>query len=162
MHGKKLNHFSLTNFTAQEVETLTFWMNELRSGVDHCMDARYMEDEDDSVILMVVAVPGKAIQVKTVEECSRVLPCFGESDAITVAGTTGLLLSYDERQVIKLGEERYLTGPAILYSVDEKGEDLSLTVRDIYDARLLVEERTVTLCAEGKEFPALRLDESRP
>ncbi len=158
MNDKRQNHFSVTTLTAQEVEKLTFWLRELHSGIGHCMDALHMEDAGDDVVLMVAAVPGQPIQAKTVEECFHVLPCFGESDAIAIAGTTGLLLSYDEQQIIQLGEERYLTGPAILYCVDEEGEDLSLTVRDIYAARLWVEEQAVTLCADGKEFPALRLD----
>ena len=158
MNSKKQNGFSLNGLTKQELEMLTFGLKELRSGVNCCMDALHMEDEDDSPILMVAAVPGQPIQIKTVEECFDVLPCFGESDTITIAADTGLLLSYDERHVIELGDERYLVGPAILYSVDEEGEDMSLTAGDIYAARLLVEERAVTLCADDKELPALRLN----
>ena len=157
MNDKNHDYFSLDGLTRQEWELLTFGLKELRSGLNHCMDALHLEGEENAPTLMVAAVPGQSIQVKTVEECFYVLPCFGESDMITTAGDTGLLLSYDERHVINLGDVRYLIGPAILYGVDEEGEDLSLTARDIYAARLLVEERTVTLCADGKELPALRL-----
>ena len=42
--------------------------------------------------------------------------------------------------------------------VDGDGEDVSVTAEDIYDIQRMVARRTVILCADGQEFPALLLN----
>ena len=44
------------------------------------------------------------------------------------------------------------------YDVDGDGEDISVTAEDIYDVQRMVAHRTVILCADGQDFPALLLN----
>lgn len=122
------------------------------------MDAISVESDEEEPVLMVSARPGKTIQVMTEEECCKVLPVFGDCDFIGQAPGLDLLMSYDPRHVVELDGVRYLLGPVIFYDVDEDGESISLTAREIYAVRLLVEERSVTLGADGKDVSALRLN----
>ena len=107
---------------------------------------------------MVAALPGKGIQVKDVTECFDVLKCFGTDDSVIQAPDCDLLMSYDERQVLVLDGRKYLVGPAIFYDVDSDGEDVSVTAEDIYNVQRVVAHRTVILCADGQDFPALLLN----
>ena len=113
---------------------------------------------DSDYILMVAALPGKGIQVRDVTECFDVLKCFGTDDSVIQVPDCDLLMSYDERQVLVLDGRKYLVGPAIFYDVDGDGEDVSVTAEDIYDIQRMVARRTVILCADGQEFPALLLN----
>lgn len=88
------------------------------------MEAVDFGKEDERLPTVLVAVvPGKPIQVIDVDEFQEYLPCFGDNDSITAApDDIGLLMSYDKRHLLALGDERYLIGPAILYDVDAYGE----------------------------------------
>lgn len=87
-----------------------------------------------------------------------VLKCFGTDDSVIQVPDCDLLMSYDERQVLVLDGRKYLVGPAIFCDVDGDGEDVSVTAEDIYDIQRMVARRTVILCADGQEFPALLLN----
>ena len=145
------------------METLRRCLEELAVCVRHCAGALCAGDvsedaSEDEAVLMAVAVPGKGIQVMDVEECFGALRWFGVDDMEEDSPVPGLRMAYDNRQMLDLGGSRYLAGPAVLYRRDEKGEEVSVTAVDSYKARRMAEERTVELCADGKEFPALRLD----
>ena len=129
-------------------------------GIRHCLKATdlHSSSTDSDYILMVAALPGKGIQVRDVTECFDVLKCFGTDDSVIQVPDCDLLMSYDERQVLVLDGRKYLVGPAIFYDVDGDGEDVSVTAEDIYDIQRMVARRTVILCADGQEFPALLLN----
>lgn len=140
-----------------DTEELLEGLHELLTGMHHCMDAISAEADEEEPVLMVAAQPGKPIQIVTEEECFKLLPVFGDCDFIGRAPGLDLLMSYDPRHMVELDSTRYLLGPVIFYDADEDGEAISLTAHEIYAVRLLVEKHTVTLCADGKDVPALRL-----
>lgn len=143
----------------RNVETLRHSLEDIAACVQRCVGALCAEDTaEDKAILMAVAVPGKGVQVMDVEECFGALRWFGVDDMEEPAPVPGLFMAYDNRQMLELGGSRYLAGPAVFYRRDEEGEDVSVTAMDIYKVRQMAEERSVELCADGKEFPTLRLD----
>ena len=135
-----------------DVDLLVAGIGEMLDGIRHCLKATdlHSSSTDSDYILMVAALPGKDIQVKDVTECFDVLKCFGTDDSVIQAPDCDLLMSYDER--------KYLVGPAIFYDVDGDGEDVSVTAEDIYNVQRVVAHRTVILCADGQDFPALLLN----
>ncbi|MCD7772057.1 MAG: hypothetical protein LUH23_08245 [Oscillospiraceae bacterium] len=143
-----------------DMDMLMNSLEKVIADAKHCIEAIEIGREDDYLpTIMVAVVPGKPIQVIDVDECCDILPCFGESDRIMeTPDELGLIMSCDERHLLTLGDERYLIGPAILYDVDADGEEASVSALEIYLTRQTVESRTVTLCADGKDFPAIRLD----
>ncbi|MBS6877893.1 MAG: hypothetical protein KH214_12545 [Ruminococcus sp.] len=143
-----------------DVDLLVAGIGEMLDGIRHCLKAAdlHSSSTDSDYILMVAALPGKGIQVKDVTECFDVLKCFGTDDSVIQAPDCDLLMSYDERQVLVLDGRKYLVGPAIFYDVDGDGEDVSVTAEDIYDVQRMVAHRTVILCADGQDFPALLLN----
>ena len=126
-----------TNAADVDVDLLVAGIGEMLDGIRHCL---------------------KGIQVKDVTECFDVLKCFGTDDSVIQAPDCDLLMRYDERQVLVLDGRKYLVGPAIFYDVDGDGEDVSVTAEDIYDVQRMVAHRTVILCADGQDFPALLLN----
>lgn len=143
-----------------DVDLLVAGIGEMLDGIRHCLKATdlHSSSTDSDYILMVAALPGKGIQVRDVTECFDVLKCFGTDDSVIQVPDCDLLMSYDERQVLVLDGRKYLVGPAIFYDVDGDGEDVSVTAEDIYDIQRMVARRTVILCADGQEFPALLLN----
>ncbi|MCD8216614.1 MAG: hypothetical protein LUD01_00965 [Clostridiales bacterium] len=120
-----------------------------------CEDA----DEDDEPVIMVAAIPGQPIKVVDVEEAYSILHCFGEDDVINGApAETCVVMSYDEKDVRKVGGKRYVAGPILFYDVDDDGEEISLTAQEIYAIRLAVESRTVILTEKGRKFAAVSID----
>ncbi len=123
----------------------------------------YLEEttllDDDEPILMVAAIPGQPIQIVTEKEAEQILPCFNEDDEIIDAFDTGLVMSYDRRHLLKLGDEEYLIGPAILYALDDEGDPVPLDAIDIRNAKGCIDGRTVSLCADGADLLAIQLSD---
>lgn len=157
---KKNEMYDESSAADMDVNLLITGIGEMLDGIRHCLKAAdlHSDSTDSDYILMVAALPGKGIQVKDVTECFDVLKCFGTDDAVIQAPDCDLLMSYNERQVLVLDDRKYLVGPAIFYDVDGDGEDVSVTAEDIYDVQRMVARRTVILCADGKDFPALLLN----
>lgn len=160
LNKKEMN--SKTSATDVDVDLLISGIGEMLDGIHHCLKAAdlHSNSTDNDYVLMVTAFPGKGIQVRDVNECFEVLKCFGTEDSVIQAPDCDLLMSYDERQVLMLDGRKYLVGPAIFYDVDGDGEDISVTAEDIYDVQCMVARRTVILCADGQEFPALLLTDA--
>ena len=154
----EMNHRN--NASDVDMNLLMAGIGEMLDGIRHCLKATDADDDgqDNGYIFMAAAYPGKGIQVRDVTECYGVLKCFGTEDAVVQAPDCDLLMSYDERQVLVLDGWKYLIGPAIFYNVDGDGEDVSLTTEEIYEVQRMVDHRTVTLCADGRELPALLLN----
>ena len=70
----------------------------------------------------------------------------------------GLLAAYDPRTVLKLGEEKYILGPVIVYACDEDGDSTSLDAEEVMAAIVFFHDHTVTLCADGEDVPAFYLE----
>ncbi|WP_294500436.1 hypothetical protein [uncultured Gemmiger sp.] len=154
----EMNHRN--NASDVDMNLLMAGIGEMLDGIRHCLKATDAEDDeqDDGYLFMAAAYPGKGIQVRDVTECYGVLKCFGTEDSVMQAPDCDMLMSYDERQVLVLDGWKYLIGPAIFYNVDGDGEDVSLTTEEIYEVQRMVDHRTVTLWADGREFPAILLN----
>ncbi len=158
LNKKEMN--SSSSATDVDVDLLAAGIGEMLDGIRHCLKATDLHGNstDSDCLLMIAAFPGKGIQVRDVTECFEVLKCFGTEDSVIQLPDCNLLMSYDERQVLVVDGRKYLVGPAIFYDVDGDGEDVSVTAEDIYEVQRIVAQRTVILCADGQEFPALLLN----
>ena len=119
------------------------------------------EDEDiDSIV--VVICPGEAPRVMTESECYEAVEQHGEFGAVLTINAPdicayGLKAAYDPRTVLKLGKERYLVGPVIVYGSDFDGDSISLDAEEVMAAIAYFADHTVTLCADGHDIPAFIL-----
>ena len=119
------------------------------------------EDEDiDSIV--VVICPGEAPRVMTESECYEAVERHGEFGAVLTVNDPdicayGLKAAYDSRTVLKLGKERYLVGPVIVYGSDFDGDSISLDAEEVMAAIVYFADHTVTLCADGHDIPAFIL-----
>ena len=119
------------------------------------------KDEDiDSIV--VVMCPGDAPKVMTESECYEAFERFGEFCSVLTINDPdicayGLKAAYDPRAVLPLGKERYLIGPVIIYGSDCDGDSVSLDAEEVMAAIVYFADQTVTLCADGADFPAFRL-----
>ena len=119
------------------------------------------EDEDiDSIV--VVICPGEAPRVMTESECYEAVEQYGEFGAVLTVNAPdicayGLKAAYDPRTVLKLGKERYLVGPVIVYGSDFDGDSISLDAEEVMAAIVYFADHTVTLCADGHDIPAFIL-----
>ena len=119
------------------------------------------EDEDiDSIV--VVICPGEAPRVMTESECYEAVEQHGEFGAVLTVNAPdicayGLKAAYDPRTVLKLGKERYLVGPVIVYGSDFDGDSISLDAEEVMAAIVYFADHTVTLCADGHDIPAFIL-----
>lgn len=115
-------------------------------------------DENGMEPFMVAFTPGEQMKVIPKDKAEEYLPCFGEDDVIELAPDTDFVISYDRQLLFKVGDQKYLDGPALIYAVDEEGEVLSLSVADIYEIQEMLERRTLLVTEDGDEMPVLSLN----
>ena len=127
----------------------------IMAGVHDCIEALGQEDDEP---IIPAAIPGEGIRIVDMDEAYRILPCFGLYAAEEETEIPGVSIAYDPERLLSIGDEDYAVGPVILFCYDEDGEYTSVTIQDAYDAQQMIEEMTVTLCGDGRDFPAFRLD----
>lgn len=130
-------------------------IKKIMAGVHDCIEA-FGDDDDEPIIL--AAVPGEGIRIVDLDGAYRILPCFGLYASEEETEIPEVSIAYDPDHLLTIGDEDYVVGPVILFCYDEDGEYASVTIQDAYDAQEMIEEMTVTLCGDGKDFPAFRLD----
>lgn len=118
------------------------------------------EDEVDSIVM--VMRPGKTPEVMQESECWEEIESRGSYDCVEVVSDAaldvgGLAIVFDESRVLRLGRERYLLGPVIVYKCDDEGDGVSLSAQDVIAAVVYFADHSVTLCADGKDFPAFHI-----
>ena len=118
-------------------------------------------DEDIDPIVLVMC-PSKPPLIMTESECFREIEQHGEYYMPITIDTPkdwprGMKGAYDDSTVLHLGSVRYLLGPAIVYGCDPDGDSISLTAGQLLASIVWFTNRTVTLCADGKDLPAFRL-----
>lgn len=118
------------------------------------------EDEVDSIVM--VMRPGKTPEVMQESECWEEIESRGSYDCVEVVSDAaldvgGLAIVFDESRVLHLGRERYLLGPVIVYKCDDEGDGVSLSAQDVIAAVVYFADHSVTLCADGKDFPAFHI-----
>ena len=118
------------------------------------------EAEVDSIVM--VMRPDKTPEVMQETQCWDEIESKGSYDCLEVVSddelaVDGLAIVYDGRRVLHLGRERYLLGPVIVYKCDEDGDGVSLSAEDVIAAVVYFSDHTVTLYADGKDFPAFHI-----
>ncbi|MCD8130382.1 MAG: hypothetical protein LUE16_03745 [Lachnospiraceae bacterium] len=114
-------------------------------------------DMDPADMIVEMLVPGKGAKVMKFAEADALMPGFMDICVPVDFGNNGLTIYYPENKVIRLGKEVFLFGGAVICSENEDGDLRSLSGEDIYDINQYVEENTVTLCADGRNFQAIRV-----
>ncbi|MBR6172986.1 MAG: hypothetical protein IKQ49_07415 [Eubacterium sp.] len=115
-------------------------------------------DEDGQVPYMIAVTPGEQMKVISRDDAEEYLPCFGEDDVIELAPETDFVISYDRQLLFKVGDQKYLDGPALIYKVDDEGEIITLDVAEIYEIQGMLERRTLMVTEDGDEMPVLSLN----
>ena len=131
------------------IEFLKLW-NEIIGAVKY--------DEDGQEPYMIAVTPGEQMKVIAMDDAEEYLPCFGEDDVIELAPDTDLVISYDRQFLFKVGDQKYLDGPALIYKVDDEGEVITLDVADIYEIQSMLEKRTLLVTEDDDEMPVLSLN----
>ena len=107
---------------------------------------------------LAVAGPDLPLSVIHLENATDFLPCFDEADLFYGMKEIPVIMSYCPEQVMRIGEEYYLTGPMIFFRLNEEGGIVSLTVEDLYQLAKFLEEHTVILMTGPDSFAGIRLD----
>ena len=107
---------------------------------------------------LAAAAPDLPLSVIRLADAPDILPCFDETDMLYRIKDMPVMMSYCPEQVMRIGEEYYLTGPMIFFRIDEKGYTVSLTVDDLYQVAEFLEDRTVILMTGPESFVGIRLD----
>ena len=107
---------------------------------------------------LAAAGPDLPLSVSRLEDAPAFLPCFDETDLFYGMQDIPVIMSYCPEQVLRIGEERYLTGPIVFFRMDDEGSIVSLTVDDLYKLAEFLEEHTVILMTGPESFVGIRLD----
>ena len=107
---------------------------------------------------LAAAAPDLPLSVIHLENATDFLPCFDEADLFYGMKDIPVIMSYCPEQVMRIGEEYYLTGPMIFFRLNEEGGIVSLTVEDLYQLAEFLEEHTVILMTGPDSFVGIRLD----
>ena len=127
---------------------------------DAAEEATVTEAEADSIVM--VMRPDKTPEVMQETQCWEEIESKGGYDCLEVVSddaldVEGLTIVFNGRHVLNLGRERYLLGPVIVYKCDEDGDGVSLSAEDVIAAVVYFSDHTVTLYADGKDFPAFHI-----
>ena len=107
---------------------------------------------------LAAAGPDLPLSVIRLEDAPAFLPCFDETDLFYGMQEIPVIMSYCPEQVLRIGEERYLTGLIVFFRMDDEGSIVSLTVDDLYKLAEFLEEHTVILMTGPESFVGIRLD----
>lgn len=109
-------------------------------------------------LYLAAAGPDLPLSVIRLDDAPAFLPCFDKTDLFYGMQDIPVIMSYCPEQVLRIGEEHYLTGPMIFFRMDDEGSIVSLTVDDLYKLAEFLEEHTVILMTGPESFAGIRLD----
>lgn len=113
---------------------------------------------EEPPLYMAMVSPGMPITVMRLEDCFAILPNFGMGDTVLEIPELDLNIAFDAASYVKVGDESFLIGPAVVYRTNVLGEDMPIAVEDIYHLQELYAQNISTLCYDSIEIPALRLE----
>ncbi|MCD7745855.1 MAG: hypothetical protein LUI13_11365 [Lachnospiraceae bacterium] len=120
-------------------------------------DTGMEEEKDETEMIVMMLCPGGTPKVLTYGEVCEMLPGFADYYVPVDFQKSGLTLYFPQEKTIKLGTEVYLFGNAVICSEDPDGDLWSLSGEDIYEIFRYAEENSITLCADGRDLPAIQL-----
>ena len=106
---------------------------------------------------VLVIQPRKEAVLMTPGESEEILERFGMYHQLGTLPELGLMMHYDERQLLRLGGESYLIGPAVIYECSGDGDPVSMDADRVQQISRIFQERTVQLHADGRTFPVFRM-----
>ena len=107
--------------------------------------------------VVMAVVPGKEPQLMAEDEFYKNHTDYDERVQILCASDLTVMLEYNHRKVLTLGEEKYLVGDAALYGYDSKKQEVYIDPDMVEDLLNDIEERTVMLSTDSEDFPAIRI-----
>ena len=114
------------------------------------------EKETMNGVVMAV-VPGKEPQLMAEDEFYKNHTDYDERVQILCASYLTVMLEYNHRKVLTLGEEKYLVGDAALYGYDSEKHEVYIDPDMVEDLLNDIEERTVMLSTGSEDFTAIRI-----
>ena len=105
--------------------------------------------------MVILADPAKGYKICTAETSQDT---FLDDNGFEPVFDDELLINYDEEDVVTLGGRRYLTGPMVVFEIDEDGNECSITPDTIKSFFDFTEASRTLIEVDGKNFPAFRLD----
>ena len=115
-----------------------------------------VQDVNANEVDMAV-VPGKEPRLMSEDEFYKNHTDYDERVQILCASYLTVLLEYNHRKVLTLGEEKYLVGDAALYGYDSEKHEVYIDPDMVEDLLNDIEERTVMLSTGSEDFPAIRI-----
>ncbi|MGN0294317.1 MAG: hypothetical protein ACI4D3_09980 [Lachnospiraceae bacterium] len=106
---------------------------------------------------VLVIQPRKEAVLMTPGESEEILERFGMYHQLGTLPELGLMIHYDERQLLRLGGESYLLGPAVIYECSADADPVSMDADRVQQISRIFQERTVQLHADGRDFPVFRM-----
>lgn len=105
---------------------------------------------------VMFAVPGKEADVLPLSTADELFATFSQQICTEELDDTGLYLEYDSRLVIPFDHEQFIIGPVLVYAMEKK-RVLSLTPKQIEQAKQALKVRTVVLSDGQSDYSAYRL-----
>ncbi len=151
----------ITGSRAEDAVSYQRLVDSLEEYLHDAADEEVTPEAGMDPIVMVMR-PGKTPEVMQEAQCWEEVESRGNYDCLEVVSdggldVSGLAVVYDGSRVLDLGRERYLLGPVIVYKSDEDGDGVSLSAEDVIAAVVYFADHTVTLCADGEDFPAFHI-----
>lgn len=119
-------------------------------------EENHMAIPEEDVLVLVVA-PGKNPELRGENESFEEFPFYAEYCCVEPLKNADLMMEYDRRYVLKLGQENYLIGKAVVYACDEWGNTIDIDPEQASMVQILLNQKTVMLHDGEISFPAYHL-----
>ncbi len=132
------------------------YLDDLIPGSEKKFSVGNNRKETRNGVVMAV-VPGKEPWLTAEDEFYKNHTDYDERVQILCASDLTVMLEYNHRKVLTLGEEKYLVGDAALYGYDSEKHEVYIDPDMVEDLLNDIEERTVMLSTGNEDFPAIRI-----
>lgn len=108
--------------------------------------------------LMVAVTPGEPMKIITEFEAEEYLPVFEYEDDISEVPGVELVMSYQKEGIFQVGDRYYLDTSFLIYNLDEGGEIVSLSGKEMFAVQEFLKRRTIMVRQDGEEMPVIDLN----
>lgn len=109
----------------------------------------------DSEPTCMALMPDGATCIMTVEDAEE---SFGNMSYHAVVHNDDVFLACDPNEIVTLGGVQYLTHAALIFEIDDEGNECCITADTVSNAMEFFEDCAVDIEVDGRFFPAIRLD----
>lgn len=105
-------------------------------------DDKPSEEGEDEEVLAVSVLPNHSMIVIPIDCCFNTFDWFGESEVCEpVPGVSNVYMTYDRKNLIRQGDNEWLSGPVVVYRVDEKNNIVSVSDDDVTAIGIALDRR---------------------